>query len=124
MSPANVEPKVAPDGVNFVRELITDGLNAAIASAVAARIADPARNRMDRVPATKESALISAIAKGIDSTDQYAGRGIAWIVTGITGMQEFPAQVLGSLITSVRFPSFKLLARGLRVFGAVCSAYD
>lgn len=125
--PPHVELRVAPDtagSVNFTRDLLNEGLHAAIAAAIASWAADRARNYMDRVPATEASTVISAIAKGIESTHQHISRGIAWIVTGITGMPEFPAQVLGSLITSATVPSFDVLTQGLRMFGAVCSVYD
>jgi len=107
--------------VTFVRDLIGDGSCAAISNVVAARAADLARRHLDRVSATKGSTVINAIAKGIESIDQNVSKGIAWVVTGITDMPEFPARVLGSLITSTILPPVAALATGLRVFGAVCS---
>lgn len=114
----------ASDGaerVVFFRDLIGDGPAAAISNTVASQAADWARRGMDGVPATEGSAVVSAIAKGIDSIDSTVSRGVAWIVTGITGMPEFPANVLGSLFTSAFLPSFKIVAKGLRVFGTICS---
>jgi hypothetical protein len=65
--------------------------------------------------------VINALATGIESAERRVSNGIAWIVTGITGMPEFPARVLGAVITSATMPPIHGLAEGLRVFGAVRS---
>jgi hypothetical protein len=115
------EEPANPERVNFVRDLLNEDLNVAIANAVGTWAAVHANNRLNEEPVTEESTVINAIAKGVESAERHASNGIAWVVTGITGMPEFPARVIGAVITSATMPSVEVLADGLRVFGAVRS---
>jgi hypothetical protein len=117
-------------GVRLVAVLLQRGPDTAIADTVAHQASTFVRNQADRiVPATGCTGL-SAIADGLDQVPKVIRNGIAWCATEILGVPEFPATVLGEVITRVAtvhvapLHALHTVAQGIRAVGAVSCAAD
>jgi hypothetical protein len=84
------------------------------------------RNEVNRVAPAAGCAGLSAIADGLDRVPKAIRNGIAWCATEITGLPEFPARLLGAVITRAALHPVPLhaVAQGIRAVGAVSCAAD
>lgn len=117
-------------GVTFVADLLQDGPDSAIAETVAHQASTFVDAEVDRVAPATRCAGLAAIADGLDQVPKVIRNGIAWCATEIVGMPDFPARVLGEVVTHLASPqvaplhALHAVAQGIRAVGTVSCAAD
>lgn len=118
-------------GVKFVAELIQRDPDTAIADVLAHQASTFVRSDTDQAAPATRCAGLSAIADGLDRTPRVIRDGIAWCTTEILGLPDFPAEVLGELVSRTMtlhlapLHALHTVAQGIRAVGAMsCIADD
>lgn len=118
-------------GVRFIADLLQHGPDNAIADTLVHQASTFVRNEIDQIAPATRCAGLSAIADGLDQVPKVIRNGIAWCATEILGVPEFPAKVLGEVVTRVAtlhvapLHALHSVAQGVRAVGTVsCIADD